>query len=230
MPQKNPTSCPLCGSHHLLPWTPETQQTYWRCTSCALVFLDPCHYLSLEDEQAHYCLHENDPYDAGYRGFLARITQPLLEHLAAQSIHQGNCLDFGCGPGSAVAAVLEESGHHCTLYDPQFAPDTAVMLLNTEGKLRQYNAIACTEVVEHLQQPMDILSALAIRLKQGGVLAIMTGECPDDEVAFARWHYRRDPTHIVFFSSTTWQFVAEKLGLSLQPLSPGCLFLKAPYT
>ena len=37
-----------------------------------------------QEEKAQYDLHENDPYDLGYRKFLSRLTDPLLAKLPPQ--------------------------------------------------------------------------------------------------------------------------------------------------
>jgi hypothetical protein len=48
--------------------------------------------------------------------FSASLAGPLLARLAPAS--QG--LDYGCGPGPALAAMLAEAGHAVALYDPLF--------------------------------------------------------------------------------------------------------------
>ena len=55
-------------------------------------------------------------------------------------------LDFGSGPGPALACMLRESGYEVALYDSFYEPDEAV--LND-----RYDFICATEVVEHLSRP-----------------------------------------------------------------------------
>ena len=59
--------------------------------------------------------------DAGYRRFLSKLADPLMARLAPGA----RGLDYGCGPGPALAAMLREAGHEVALYDPFFAPDPA---------------------------------------------------------------------------------------------------------
>ncbi len=68
---------------------------------------------------AHYLHHENHLDDPGYRRFLSKLADPLLARLPAGS----KGLDYGCGPGPALAAMLREAGHQVALYDPFFHPD-----------------------------------------------------------------------------------------------------------
>jgi SAM-dependent methyltransferase len=178
---------------------------YWRCVGCGLVFLDPSQRLSVEAERAYYGTHRNDPDDPGYRRFLARLVQPLLERLDRPS----HGLDFGCGPGSALAAMLDEAGHAIALYDPIFAPDASTL-----GA--EYDFIACSEVLEHLHQPLVELERLSGLLRPGGLLAVMTGFPPDSPAAFAGWHYARDPTHVAFYGPQTFDWMARRLGMALE--------------
>ena len=173
---------------------------YWRCGACEATWVDPRHWLDEESEAAHYRLHRNDPADRAYRHFLSRVTQPLLQRLAPGA----RGLDYGCGPGPALAAMMEEAGHTMALYDPLFAPCS-------EALKKQYDFITCTEVAEHFRQPAQEFGRLHALLRPGGWLGLMTTFMVEDE-AFARWHYRRDPTHIVFYRPATFGLLARRHG------------------
>lgn len=191
--------CPLCGAGGYL-FHEDRRRHYGRCERCLLVFVPPQFHLSLDDEKAEYDLHQNRVDDPHYRAFLARLATPLLAGLAPGS--QG--LDFGCGPGPALAAMLREAGHRMSLYDPFYAPAEAVLRPG-------YDFITATEVVEHLRAPAGELDRLWRLLVPGGVMGIMTKLVTDAE-AFAGWHYKNDPTHVCFFSRSTWQWWAQTRG------------------
>ncbi len=190
-------ACPLCFSVENTFFHRDKQRKYLRCSQCALVFVPAQSHLSKADEKSYYDLHQNTPLDSGYRTFLERLSKPLLQQLKPAS--QG--LDFGSGPGLTLSLMLAEVGHRVELYDPFYAPDEGVFT-------RQYNFITSTEVVEHLQAPGRELTRLWALLKPGGVLAIMTKRVID-QAAFARWHYKNDPTHIVFFSQETFNWLGK---------------------
>jgi len=175
-------------------------QRYWRCGTCEATFLDPSQRPGLAEERAHYLTHENAVDDPGYRGFLAKLATPLLERLSPNA----NGLDFGCGPGPALAAMLREAGHNVALYDPAFAPDEAVLA-------EQFDFITCTEVLEHLHEPARVFDRLATMLRPGGWLGLMTSFQTDD-ARFATWSYRREPTHVVFYRQATLARIAETRG------------------
>ena len=97
--------------------------------------------------------------------------------------------------------MFEEAGHSMEIYDPFFAPETILFQ-------RQYDFIVASEVVEHLHYPRRELDRLWSCLKPNGLLGIMTKRVIDRE-AFSRWHYKSDPTHVCFFSTETFQWLAD---------------------
>lgn len=205
-----PPACPVCmaaGTTHFMrvhtrKQTEEHARDYWRCPACHATFLEPSQRLVRAAEAAYYRLHRNEVADPAYRLLLWRLAEPLLARLApAQS-----GLDYGCGPGPALAAMLAEAGHRVALYDPQFRDDPSVLL-------QRYDFITCTEVAEHFHRPREEFDRLGRMLRPGGWLAVMTAFQTDD-TAFARWHYRRDPTHVVFYREATFHAVAGARGWS----------------
>ncbi len=196
--------CPVCETASLSPFLAVEGKTYHRCASCEATVMAPECYLSQEEERAVYQLHDNQPDDAGYRRFLSKLVDPLLGQLPSGATG----LDFGCGPGPALAQMLEQAGFPMAVYDPFFAPDTSALE-------RQYDFITCTEVVEHLHRPADVFRQLNGLLKPDGWLAIMTCFQTDDD-RFANWHYRRDPTHVVFYREQTFAWLAERFGWQLK--------------
>lgn len=177
--------------------------------------MDESGWLGEREEKATYDLHDNDPQDEGYRGFLSKLTNPLLERLAPGA----RGLDFGCGPGPALAVMLREAGMDMTVYDPFFHPDKSVLE-------QQYDFVTCTEVVEHLHRPAEVFRQLDGLLVPGGWLGVMTCFQTDDE-RFANWHYRRDPTHIVFYRRATMDWLASAHGWALEiPAKDVALFQK----
>ena len=193
--------CPVCSAPTTHPFQTVAGTAYGRCSTCHATFALAAHLPAPEEELSHYREHRNDPEDAGYRRFLSRLTVPLLQRVPPG--REG--LDYGCGPGPALARMLEEAGHRMALFDPFFHPDTAALR-------RCYDFITCTEVAEHFHHPAQEFARLAALLRPGGWLAVMTCFQTDD-ARFADWHYRRDPTHVVFYRPETFQVLAAQHGL-----------------
>lgn len=190
------TTCPLCHHTQITPYHRDKKRSYLQCHTCDLVFVPDMHHLNTTDEKAYYDLHDNQPHDPAYLRFLDRLYSPLNERLQLNATG----LDVGCGPGPALATMFEEAGHTVALYDPYYAPDKSVLSQN-------YDFITLSEVVEHMACPGRELDNLWAQLVPGGWIGIMTKRVRDAE-AFKTWHYITDPTHISYFSETTFQWLS----------------------
>jgi len=187
--------CPLCRASEERFFYQDSRD-YFRCSVCALVFVLSHQFLSPKDEKSVYDLHENTADDPGYRRFLTRLFDPMVQRLTPNSYG----LDFGSGPGPTLSVMFEEAGHSIDIYDPFYAPDTTLLQ-------QQYDFIVASEVVEHLHHPRVELDRLWSCLKPNGLLGIMTKRVIDQQ-AFSRWHYKNDPTHVCFFSAETFRWLA----------------------
>ena len=195
---KGAETCPLCASVHAKPFHRDRARSYWRCGRCALLFVPSSAWIEPAAERARYDQHRNDPLDRGYRRFLSRLAEPLIQRVAPGS----HGLDFGCGPGPALARLLEAAGLHVRLYDPFYVADATVWET-------RYDFITATEVVEHLRQPAIELDHLFGALRPGGWLGVMT-KSVDDEAWFRQSRYIRDPTHIAFYRADTMRWIADR--------------------
>lgn len=192
--------CIVCGAFSAEFFVKAGDRDYSRCGICRAVFLHPDQRLSPEAEYERYCRHQNDPADHGYLRFLSKLAGPLLDKL--EPFSKG--LDYGCGPGPALAQMLRNAGHQMNLYDPFFFPDQKPL-----GDT--YDFITCTETAEHFHRPAEEFARFDRMLLAGGWLGVMTCFLTEDE-RFVSWHYRRDPTHVVFYREATLRHVARQLG------------------
>lgn len=207
-------SCPLCLHDGSVSFHEDEHRPYRRCPCCSLVFVPPAWHLSPAAERKVYDCHQNDPADPAYRRFLSRLFTPLNERLSPRS----RGLDFGCGPGPALAAMFAEAGHEMRVYDPHYAPDPAALT-------GRYDFISSTEVFEHLRHPAATLRQLTALLRPGGWLGVMTKRVTDRQ-AFSRWHYRRDPTHIAFFATATFEWLAKHHGFTVDCVADDVVLLR----
>ena len=194
--------CPLCGGYSSLYCVDKSRQ-YYCCSRCQLVFVPKHFHLNSEQEKAEYDKHQNVVDDKGYRRFLSRLYEPVSKRIKPKS----RGLDFGCGPGPALAQMFTESGCSMALYDVFYSPDKAVLA-------QTYHFITATEVVEHLSNPALVLDQIWSLVEPGGLLGLMTKRVKD-QLAFSAWHYKNDPTHICFFHEKTFRFLAEKWDCNL---------------
>ncbi len=177
----------------------DDDREYWHCQQCQLIQVPASQQLDQAAGRAHYDTHQNDPHDLAYWQFLDRLCRPLGDLLAAGS----RGLDFGCGPRPTLALMMAERGHRMVNLDRHYAPDAKALE-------QRYDFITLTEVIKHLNQLWQTLSQLWKQLEPGGYLAVMT-QMTDPVCDFANWYYRRDPTHIAFWSRSTFRWLAENL-------------------
>lgn len=196
--------CPLCNTSQPTLYHRDRRRDYYQCATCALVFVPTEQHLTAHQEKAEYDQHQNSPHDTGYRHFLGRLFDPL----AAKLPPGAHGLDFGCGPGPTLSVMFEEAGYPMAIYDIYYAP-------KREALTQSYDFITATEVVEHLSAPGEELKELAELLVPGGYLGVMTKRVSTAE-AFARWHYINDPTHVSFFSETTFRWWADQHGFAVE--------------
>lgn len=188
--------CPLCGGESSF-FHEDVVRKYFRCNICKLVFVPKQFHVNFTREKQEYDLHENSSGDEGYLRFLSRFSDPFAQKIGTPK----RGLDFGCGPGPALAGLIEQHGHKVALYDPLFNNDRTVLT-------KRYDFITATEVVEHFRCPAKEFTQLFYMLVPCGYLGLMTKMVKDDAV-FATWHYIRDPTHIVFYSRETFTYIAD---------------------
>lgn len=209
-------ACPLCGENSVRYYHHDSHRPYLLCSQCDLVFVPRQYLLSKADEKAHYDTHENNPDDHRYRQFLSRLLIPLKGKLQPDA----RGLDFGSGPGPTLSVMLEELGFRMNIYDAFYANEPSVLR-------HEYDFITMTETVEHLHQPGQELERLWFILKPEGYLAIMT-QLIQDKAAFSRWRYIRDPTHVCFFSRTTFMWLARHWQAVVEFANSDVILLQKP--
>ncbi len=196
--------CPLCAfaqATHLHAGDKGSgYRDFFLCGICDLVFVPRSQLLDPDLQKARYLEHNNNVDDPAYRDFLARLYGPMKPHRISGS----KGLDYGAGPGPALAAMMREDGHDINTYDPFFQPDETVLDAS-------YDFITCAETAEHFSEPARDFRFLDGLLKSGGWLGIMTGMLTDWS-EFQSWYYHRDPTHVNFYSRKTMRWLASRYG------------------
>jgi hypothetical protein len=193
--------CLLCLNNLVsLKLTKSTQQRYWDCCVCGMIFLEKEFHPDPAKEKAQYMTHNNDVTDIRYQNFVS----PIVDYISANMPMGSEGLDFGAGPGPVIAEQLKSKGFKVSLYDPFFWNDPTVLK-------RTYDFITACEVVEHFHSPAAEFHQLKNLLKANGQLAIMT-DLYEDSIDFEKWYYHRDPTHVVFYRAQTLDWIKDHYG------------------
>ncbi|MFW5995847.1 MAG: class I SAM-dependent methyltransferase [Halanaerobiaceae bacterium] len=208
--------CRLCRDNNLEQLDTE-KGNYYFCCSCHLISVAKEDILLPAEQKKRYLehnnTHENEGYVKMFERFIAKVIQPHVFGVE-------NVLEFGCGPGPVLADLLKERGFKVDIYDPFFYPREVF-------RKRKYGLITATEVFEHLERPDRVLKMLVDHLIPGGFLAVMTSFHPGPE-KFPEWWYKWDPTHIIFFDSVTFDWIADNYFLEKvkEAEDKYCLFKK----
>ncbi|MCJ8277211.1 MAG: class I SAM-dependent methyltransferase [Bdellovibrionales bacterium] len=177
--------------------------TYYHCPDCDLVFRDPETYLAHDEEKARYETHNNSIENEGYVRFLSPVVENLIPYLKEGS--EG--LDYGSGPGPILDILFSRKGFKVSNFDPYFNNDEEVVS-------RTYDFVTCTEVIEHLYKPYEVLKKMDHCLKEEGYLLLMTDPQPGKD-KFLNWGYRMDNTHVCFYSKKTMEWISQNLNYEL---------------
>ena len=197
--------CKICASKTKTIFDQQFEQNYYHCPNCEFIFLDESKTISAEQEKEQYKFHKNTPDNQGY----VKMFQDFIEQAIKPYKNQiKTALDFGSGPGPVLASLLKHEGFKVDIYDKHFAPEKVY-----QGK--KYDLITATEVFEHLKDPLATLKLLQSLLNKNGLIAIMTLFHNSKEEDFKKWWYRRDATHICFYTPKTFEVMAEKLGMEV---------------
>ncbi|HEX9022567.1 MAG TPA: class I SAM-dependent methyltransferase [Geobacteraceae bacterium] len=97
-----------------------------------------------------------------------------------------HCLTTGVDYSMASVGIVREKGHNC--------------FLTLEEAKGEYDVITAFDLVEHLHDISSFLGACRDKLRDKGLLVILTGNisCFSARISGADWWYVRFPEHIIF--------------------------------
>jgi len=179
------------------------QTNYYRCKECDFIFTD--NLPTLEQEKKQYSHHNNSLENLGY----VNMFEKFIEFSLQPFVDMHSCiLEYGSGPEPVLSYLLKQKGYQVQIYDPIYANDES-------WRKKKFDAITSTEVFEHLHEPAKTIKELLEVLKNKGLLSIQTMFHPQNEEEFLKWWYRRDPTHVGFFSHKTLKKMQSIFNLEL---------------
>lgn len=193
--------CSLCNSKSKFFHAGEKRE-YWICPVCQLIFVPEKYFISDEEEVGHYLKHENSLDNEGY----VQMFQEKIQVIQNECPNVQTVLDYGCGYEPVLKTLLAREGYAVKGYDRYFFPES-----DLSGA---FDLVLSTETFEHFKEPGKEVARLATLLNPGGYLGVMTRQVPQKNnlpclESFNNWYYKRDPTHIAFYSSETFAWIAD---------------------
>jgi len=225
---KPDTRCRLCGDQTRFAFEVRGQ-TLHTCPACG--------YLEVVSVPSDSELAElySDQYfqKLKYRNDDAQLREQdrragLLEAAALPA--GAKVLDFGCATGEFLARIKQRYEVYGSDLSPQaierarqLHPDLRDRLSATtladpvSADLPMMDAIVAWDVIEHLERPVEVIKALAARLRPGGLLAVSTPDCAalTARLLKTRWAFMTPPEHLGFFDVRTARLLFEKAGVTL---------------
>ncbi|MDZ4081638.1 MAG: class I SAM-dependent methyltransferase [Bdellovibrionales bacterium] len=223
MKQKSCSICQALGERIRLNLSRAQMRTYWKCSECNFIEVDAVDRLAEEAAAEFYRNHENSVEDPRYREYAKAVADEATRRLsdANSSGVFGKALDYGCGAGPVVASLLNERGIAADQYDPVFFPDGIIE--------DSYALIVACEVVEHFREPKFEFSKVRDLLSPGGWLVVQT-ERLDFIENFEDWYYRRDPTHVAFYSERAFRRLGFEVGFDpVEVVDRKLVSMRRPY-
>jgi 2-polyprenyl-3-methyl-5-hydroxy-6-metoxy-1,4-benzoquinol methylase len=168
--------------------------------------------------------HRESPFKETFNATVSHVSHVLRIEKLTRKIRKADeatcLLDFGCGFGDFIS-VCKSFGFDAVGVD-RAAPRIEGAAVTVHPSLepigpKQFDAITMFEVLEHLDEPSQVLATLYPRLKTRGVLILETPDCE----GVKRIHNRRDYLkvhpleHINAFTHTTLQSIVERQGFKL---------------
>lgn len=204
---ENKRNCLVCGSETRSYHHPKINNHYHVCPKCEFISKEKSEIPTDEAAYTQYQTHRNSIEDERYIEYLYHFINSTLKPFIDI---KGKCgLEFGSGPSPVLAELLSKrEGAKMDIYDLFYAPEKVY-----EGK--QYDFITSTEVIEHIENPIELFEFFKSHLKSGGILSVMTYFSKPTDVFLDTWHYMRDITHISFYSPQNLEYIAQKVGFEL---------------
>ena len=154
-----------------------------------------------------------------------------VEQLLGKKRTALKALDVGCSSGGLIRA-LQSLGVEAQGVEPMPKPAQTARgygFTVYQGYLAElalpanaYNLITLFEVIEHLRNPLDLLSECHRLLETGGILVIRTGNTDSWTVKFMKekWDYFSPWVgHISFFNPESMRLLAERTGFRLEKIN-----------
>jgi 2-polyprenyl-3-methyl-5-hydroxy-6-metoxy-1,4-benzoquinol methylase len=143
-----------------------------------------------------------------YTHYIRRLRRHGLE--ATHSI-----LDYGCSEGLLLAYLRERGFEDCAGYDPyssQFS-DSGVLA-------REYNAVICQDVIEHVEDPRELVGKLSRLVRPGGLLCIGTPRADGIDLLNPgpSLHSLHQPYHLHILSAAALMEIATDAGFVTEKL------------
>ena len=212
MEMRRPNPCPIC---HGAPGE-RFRSKYVMVLKCQA---PSCGHLYAEDPAAERGLQSHDP-DAEYRQYRERNARLVRSWRKIGFITpQSQVLDVGSGAGHIVESIREQMpGVGLTCMEPErgsaeYLRSKGFSVVESFEQLdRVFDAVLLIEVVEHVSDPVGLLSSCRLVMKPGA-RALVTTPCGETRSGSRNTSAYETLEHIQFFTETSLGLACQNAGL-----------------
>lgn len=219
--QSNTDACRLCGSRrNAVYYRRSANDCILKCLQCGLLFVFP---RPPAQELEEYYRTSDPAYIQGYQDQISRRGRQILSR--AQELKKpGLLLDLGCGYGYFMAqaekngwqvAGVELSPAAARFARERFRLDVfAGDMAEAALQEKSFDLISLQHVLEHIPEPLELLTALRGKLKDDGLLAIAVPNAASLTAKWAgiNWAGLDEATHLFHYTIPTLRKLLEKTG------------------
>lgn len=213
-------NCLICGSEQLRKLSGYEKDHLVSCEKCSFVF-----------SNVRPSQEELDKVYGGYSRDVGR-TEATLKKMREIALKLKNLskakrvIDIGCGDGEFLSIF---KGLGCDVFGAEYDPRTEDICRNKgitmlrggvmpslggNGNPEQFDLAIFTEVIEHINNPMDVIENISHLLKKDGMLYVTTPNFASLErrMLGAQWGMIAYPEHISFYSPRTLDSILKRCG------------------
>ena len=213
--------------------------TLFHCPRCQFSFVgNPCQDFSSVYSEAYYLGKGVDPlvdyvYELEHINETIRVYEwkgildVILSIYPVPLTSDVRWLDYGCGNGGLVRYVRSSIACDITGYDEGWivekAIDSGIPITRNKESLYsapKFDIITAIEVLEHVEDPINVLREIRSLMKPGGLFFFTTGNAMPYRKNLLNWAYFLPDVHISLFESKTMEIALEKAGFRCQFLEP----------
>jgi SAM-dependent methyltransferase len=227
--------CPACGrsrDHQLcyIKWA----YPILRCAACGLGSTWVQHNILGEElyNADYFSGKKRDGYSdyVGSEVVLRREFRTLIRRMRRAGIGPGKLLEIGCAYGFFLLEAKKEfdvTGIEICNDAVEFCVSRGLNVRQgtiSEDALpdgTQYDVTVMLDVIEHLENPEQVLTLIRSRLIPGGALVITTGDWESllSRVTGQNWRLMTPPQHLYFFAKRNMSLLLERLGFRIVTIS-----------
>lgn len=197
------------------------QVSYFQCASCGFLQTERPYWL----EEAYGAAISVADTGLVQRNFSISAKLAVLIYLCLDP--RGSYVDVAGGYGM-LTRLMRDIGYDF-YWDDKYCENLLARGFEAENRDLDVTAVTAFEVLEHLSDPLDFLSATMRRFKTGNVVlstATYSGAAPPGS---SWWYYAFETgQHIAFYRKDTLRTLARRLGLSLSSAGGLHVFSSAP--